>query len=252
MSQFSGRIAIALDNVAMTFPRGTQALRPVSLQIAAGQFLCLLGPSGCGKSTLLRIIAGLQMPSAGEVIRDDGAGSVSFVFQDAHLLPWRNISRNVTLPLELAGIEKSTRRARASEMLEQVGLADFQRHYPAQLSGGMKMRASLARALVSNPSLLLLDEPFAAVDEMTRQKLDEQLLELWRKRGMTVIFVTHSVAEAAFLGQRAVVFSPRPGRVLLDHVLDLPAQRNLALRSDPQFARECGVLYQALEQGGRA
>jgi NitT/TauT family transport system ATP-binding protein len=250
MAVISEQIAIALENVSMTFPSGTAALSPIALNIPRGQFVCLLGPSGCGKSTLLRIIAGLQRPSTGSIAHERGSKWLSYVFQDAHLLPWRNVLRNVALPLELAGVDKATRLATASAMLSQVGLGEFLRHYPAQLSGGMKMRVSLARALVGNPSLLLLDEPFAAVDEMTRQRLDEQLLELWRQRGMTVVFVTHSVTEAVFLAQRAIVFSPRPGRVLLDHEISLPAKRDLALRSDAQFAAECGILYRALEQGG--
>jgi NitT/TauT family transport system ATP-binding protein len=250
MAVISEQAAITLENVSMTFPPSTAALSPITLNIPRGRFICLLGPSGCGKSTLLRIIAGLQRPTTGLIEYASESQSLSYVFQDAHLLPWRNVIRNVALPLELAGVDKADRIESAGDMLTQVGLGEFLRHYPAQLSGGMKMRVSLARALVGNPSLLLLDEPFAAVDEMTRQKLDEQLLDLWRERGMTVIFVTHSVTEAVFLAQRAIVFSPRPGRVLLDHESNLPPKRDLALRSDPQFAAECGVLYRALDQGG--
>jgi NitT/TauT family transport system ATP-binding protein len=242
-------VAVSLRNVSMTFPPAMQALRPITLEIPRGQFICFLGPSGCGKSTLLRIIAGLQTPTGGETRKRKS--DLAYVFQDAHLLPWRNVVRNVALPLELAGIGRYQRFSAARGMLEQIQLHEFLDHHPAELSGGMKMRVSLARALVTEPSLLLLDEPFAAVDEMTRQKLDELLLDLWRQRQMTVIFVTHSVTEAVFLSQRAIVLSPRPGRVILDHAVDLPDRRDVALRSEASFAAQCGILYRALEQGGQ-
>lgn len=250
MSVHSDSIAIALHNVAMTFADGTKALKPISLQIQRGEFACFLGPSGCGKSTLLRIIAGLLEPTTGRVTRQGANLPVGFVFQDAHLLPWRSVLGNVALPLELAGVGKSERLDAAAEILQQVALGDFLRHYPAQLSGGMRMRVSLARALVTRPPLLLLDEPFAALDEITRQRLDEQLLELWHEHGTTICFVTHSVTEATFLGQRAIVFSPRPGRVVLDHVIDLPERRDARLRGEARFAAECGILFRALEAGG--
>jgi len=227
------------------------AVDGVDLAIATGAFVAMLGPSGCGKSTLLRMIAGLDGPDAGEIEFGDGGdapkNALAYVFQDAHLLPWRNVLDNVALPLELQGRAPSERRNAAQRAIEQVGLADAARRHPAQLSGGMRMRVSLARALVTEPRLLLLDEPFAALDEITRQELDDQLRALWATTGMTVLFVTHSIAEAAFLAERAVVLTRRPARVVLEHALDLPAQRDAALRGDARFARETRVLYEALQ-----
>jgi NitT/TauT family transport system ATP-binding protein len=251
---------IAIRGVSRVFPGNVEAIRDLDLDIAAGEFVAILGPSGCGKSTLLRIIAGLDRADRGEVSIDNDrrdndlrrGARTAFVFQDAHLLPWRSVIDNVALPLELLGVSKSDSRARAAEATAQVGLADAIDRYPAQLSGGMRMRASLARALVNNPELLLLDEPFAALDEITRQHLDDQLRGLWWRRRMTTLFVTHSIIEAAFLADRAIVFTRRPARIVLDHPLDLPAERTAALRTDPQFAREMRKLYEALEQGERS
>ena len=244
---------ISFRGVSKVFPGGVEAVRNLDLDIAPGEFVAMLGPSGCGKSTLLRIIAGLDRATAGEVAINDGRDvRDAFVFQDAHLLPWRSVLRNVAVPLELQGVPQSQRLDRARAAIEQVGLSDAIDRYPAQLSGGMRMRASLARALVNDPELLLLDEPFAALDEITRQHLDDQLRTLWSRRRMTTIFVTHSIIEAAFLADRAIVLTRRPARIVLDHRLDLPAQRTAALRSDPQFAREMRTLYEALEQGERS
>jgi NitT/TauT family transport system ATP-binding protein len=263
-----GRAGIAVDvrSVGRVFDGGVVALEDVDLRVDPGQFLALLGPSGCGKSTLLRLIAGLDQPSRGTIVRGPATAArppdgpapdpaarhapIAYVFQDAHLLPWRNLLHNVALPLELAGMARAWRLEAARSVIEQVGLGDAIDRYPAQLSGGMRMRASLARALVTSPDLLLLDEPFAALDEITRQQLDEQLHRLWRDRGMTVIFVTHSIVEAAFLAQRAVVLSRRPGRVVLDRPLALPPERTAPLRTDPAFSREMRVLFEALEGGG--
>jgi NitT/TauT family transport system ATP-binding protein len=230
------------------FDGSVVAIDDLTLEIRAGEFLAVLGPSGCGKSTLLRIIAGLEEPTSGAVDKVDG--KIAYVFQDAHLLPWRNVLRNVALPLELMGVARTEQTAAASEALRQVGLADAALRYPAQLSGGMRMRVSLARALVTQPKLLLLDEPFAALDEITRQKLDEQLRELWLRHRMTVVFVTHSTGEATFLADRAVVLSSRPARVVEDLAIELPASREAALRSDPQFAGITRLIYGALERGG--
>jgi NitT/TauT family transport system ATP-binding protein len=229
------------------------AVEGLDLSIAAGEFVAILGPSGCGKSTLLRMIAGLELLDAGSIGFGDGGGApknaLAYVFQDAHLLPWRNVLSNVALPLELQGRAAGERRDAAARAIASVGLADAARRHPEQLSGGMRMRVSLARALVTEPRLLLLDEPFAALDEITRQGLDDQLRALWAATGMTVLFVTHSIAEAAFLAERAVVLTRRPARVVLEHTLDLPAQRDAALRGDARFAREMSVLYQALRRG---
>jgi NitT/TauT family transport system ATP-binding protein len=248
--------------VRRTFGRGAErveAVAGIDLEIAPGEFLALLGPSGCGKSTLLRMVAGLDRPDAGAV-RIDGEPPdlrpgdpertrLAYVFQDAHLLPWRDVLGNVALPLELLGETAERCRAAAREAAGQVGLGDALARHPAELSGGMRMRASLARALVTRPRLLLLDEPFAALDEITRQGLDDQLRALWAESGATVLFVTHSIAEAAFLSERAVVLSQRPARVVLEHALELPEKRSAALRADPRFAAQTGILQDALRRG---
>ncbi len=240
-----------MNNVRREFDVGVVAIDRITLNVARGEFLAILGPSGCGKSTLLRIIAGLDHPSAGEV--DVARESrIAYVFQDAHLLPWRNVLRNVELPLELRNVPRAPRRAAALAAVEQVRLSDAMDRYPAQLSGGMRMRVSLARALVTNPDLLLLDEPFAALDEITRTGLDEQLHELWRSRAgaMTVLFITHSITEAAFLAQRAIVMSHRPGTVALDTPIDLGLSRPRTIRGEPSFARVTKTLLDALSSGG--
>jgi NitT/TauT family transport system ATP-binding protein len=240
-------VALELRGVRRVFPGPVPAVDGIDLRIEAGAFVAILGPSGCGKSTLLRMIAGLDKPDSGTI--QSSTRAVAYVFQDAHLLPWRNVLRNVQLPLELMGAQRATRLDAALRAIEQVGLADAIKRYPAQLSGGMRMRVSLARALVTDPDLLLLDEPFAALDEITRQQLDEQLHQLWCSRRMTVVFVTHSIVEATFLAQRAIVLTRRPARIVLDRTIDLPPQRNAALRVDPAFAREMRILFDALERG---
>lgn len=240
-------IALDITGIGKTFDGGVEAVRDVSIDLAPGEFVAMLGPSGCGKSTLLRLVAGLETPSTGRIrpSLDDRSG-LAFVFQDAHLLPWRNVLSNVELPLELMQVDRRERRARATRAIADVGLEDAANRYPMQLSGGMRMRVSLARALVTRPRLLLLDEPFAALDELTRQHLDEQLLQLWEQLGMTVLFVTHSVSEAVFLAQRAIVFSPRPARLIADIPIDLPYPRTANLRSDARFAAAMGPVYAAL------
>jgi NitT/TauT family transport system ATP-binding protein len=237
-----------ISGLHKVFDNDVVAIENLSLEIKPGEFCAILGPSGCGKSTLLRIIAGLEKPSSGDI--EIGRGTIAYVFQDAHLLPWRNVLRNAALPLELMGVGRTERANAAREALEQVGLADAVERYPAQLSGGMKMRVSLARALVTRPDFLLLDEPFAALDEINRQKLDEQLRELWHRHRMTVVFVTHSTSEATFLADRAVVLSSRPARVVADLPINLPEQRLAALRSSPRFGEITRGIYDALEQGG--
>ena len=247
--------AVGVRDATRTFPGGVAALGPISLDVPAGQFIALLGPSGCGKTTLLRMIAGLDRPTTGSVACDAAAdpthAGIGYVFQDAHLLPWRSALRNVALPLELRGVPKAERVAAAREALRNVGLTDAADRYPAQLSGGMRMRVSLARALVTGPRLLLMDEPFAALDEITRQHLDDQLRRLFLERGITVVFVTHSILEAAFLADRVVVMSRRPGRIVLDRTLDLPAERLAELRTDAHFALQMRELFHALERGER-
>ncbi len=239
--------SITIRGISRTFPGGVTALSSLDLTIPSAQFIAILGPSGCGKSTLLRLIAGLDSPSTGSIQLP--STELAYVFQDAHLLPWRTVLRNVALPLELRGVDRQERMKHAADVIEQVGLSDAADRYPAQLSGGMRMRVSLARALITNPKVLLLDEPFAALDEITRQRLDEQLRQLWISRGITTVFVTHSTAEAAFLAQRAVVMSPRPGRIILDTPIDLPHERHGSVRGTPQFAAITAHLYQALEGG---
>lgn len=213
-----------------------------------------MGPSGCGKSTLLRFVSGLEEPAQGSIaISNEGAPAASalaFVFQDAQLLAWRTALDNVALPLELRGVARAEARERARSALHEVELTDAHDRYPDQLSGGMRMRVSIARALVTEPSLLLLDEPFAALDELTRQRLDERLRKLWLARRMTVIFVTHALAEAAFLAQRALVMSRRPGRIVLDRVLELPEERNAELRNQVSFVEQTAALYHALQEHG--
>jgi NitT/TauT family transport system ATP-binding protein len=238
--------SLTLTQLAKTFDGGVEAVAPMSLSIRSGEFVAMIGPSGCGKSTLLRMIAGLESPTSGSMLRQRQTGNdIAYVFQ------WRRVIANVALPLELSGIARADRERVAREMLEQVGLGGFEHRYPAQLSGGQRMRVSLARAMVTNPRLLLLDEPFAALDEITRQQLDEWLRDLWCARGMTVLFVTHSIAEATFLADRAIVFTPRPARVVVDHDLGsrLPRERTAELRGTPAFAEQTRVLYDALRQG---
>jgi NitT/TauT family transport system ATP-binding protein len=244
-------VAIALEGVHRTFRSEAggevAALAGIDLEVASGDFVALLGPSGCGKSTLLRLVAGLDRPQRGRVGGEPGR--IAMVFQDAHLLPWRDVRGNVELPLELLGRAPAERRERARAAIAQVGLADAERRYPAELSGGMRMRASLARALATEPRLLLLDEPFAALDELTRMTLDDELRRLWREAALTVLFVTHSIAEAAYLAERVVVLSRRPARTVLDQRVALPAARSAALRAEPAFARTMGVLQDALRRG---
>jgi NitT/TauT family transport system ATP-binding protein len=249
-------VSVRLRGVRREFEGGVVAVESMDLDVPAGQFIAILGPSGCGKSTLLRIIAGLDHPDVGSVGLSafaepaaDTSARIAYVFQDAHLLPWRTVLHNVALPLELARVPRRDRLAAAREAIAHVGLSEAESRYPAQLSGGMRMRVSLARALVTEPKLLLLDEPFAALDEITRSQLDEQLRQLWLARGMTVIFVTHSIGEATYLADRAVVLTKRPARIVLDQEIALPRDRLLALRTEPVFARQTRALFEALERG---
>jgi NitT/TauT family transport system ATP-binding protein len=232
---------LALDRVGKVFRNGTVALQDIALRVAPGAFVSLLGPSGCGKSTLLRIIAGLTPPSSGRIAWEgDGVvGSIGFVFQEPTLMPWARVWDNVYLPLRLDGTSRAEARPRVDAMIEAVGLSGFAHVYPRELSGGMRMRVSIARALVTAPRLLLLDEPFAALDEMTRFKLNEDLLRLWQQRQCTILFVTHSVFESVFLSNRIVIITPRPGRVAEDVAVDLPYPRTAALRTTEIYAERC-------------
>ncbi len=240
-----GGVSISLRGVTKVFPTGVTALEPIDLDVAGGEFVSIVGPSGCGKSTLLRIVAGLIAPSAGICTRAENA-MAAFVFQEAALLPWRNVERNAQLLMELEGFTLEDRRQRAAQALELVGLSGFEKSYPHQLSGGMRMRLSLARAIALRPDLMLLDEPLAAVDELTRDVLQEELSRLWRMAGFTALLVTHNVHEAVYLSDRVVVMSSRPGRIL--KVLDVPFAfpRSPELRSTPEFARLTGEVSATL------
>jgi NitT/TauT family transport system ATP-binding protein len=240
-----GAVPIVLDGVSKQFPTGVRALDTINLAIAGGEFVSIVGPSGCGKSTLLRIVAGLIEPTAG-VCERAGNASAAFVFQDAALLPWRTVVRNAELLMELEGYPAAERKGPAAEALRLVGLSGFEKSYPHQLSGGMRMRLSLARALALRPDLMLLDEPLAAVDELTRDILQEELSQLWRMASFTALLVTHNVHEAVYLSKRVVVMSPRPGRVLKVIDVPFPYPRSPELRSTAAFARLTGEVSAAL------
>jgi NitT/TauT family transport system ATP-binding protein len=239
---------VALHAVGKTFDSGTVALQGLDLAVREGEFVALLGPSGCGKSTALRIIAGLSAPSAGAVEWPEGGegAGIGFVFQEPTLMPWADIAGNVRLPLKLARADDASARRSVAQALTRVGLADFAAAYPRELSGGMKMRASIARALVTEPQLLLMDEPFAALDEITRFKLNNDLLTLWQELRRTVIFVTHSVFESVYLSQRIVVMTPRPGRVFTEIAIPAPYPRDEAFRTSAEYAGYCRLVSQAL------
>ncbi len=246
-------VTVRLRDVGKTFDNGTPALDALTFDVAAGEFVSLLGPSGCGKSTALRIIAGLSEASAGAVERDDGVaqGPTGFVFQDPTLMPWASVAANVALPFKLRNAYGEAARAAVTRALARVGLSDFAEAYPRQLSGGMRMRASIARAMVTEPSLLLMDEPFAALDEITRFKLNHEMLTLWQEVRRTVIFVTHSVFESVFLSQRILVMTPRPGRVFAE--IDIPAAypRDDRFRTSAEYAGYCRQVSEALAQAMR-
>jgi NitT/TauT family transport system ATP-binding protein len=246
---------VSLRGVGKRFASGVTALDPIDLDIGRGEFLSLLGPSGCGKTTLLRIIAGLSEPSEGsrELALGPGRGDattarIGFVFQDPTLMPWSTVLGNVLLPFRLARRLGPEARERAAAELRAVGLAGFERAYPRQLSGGMRMRVSIARALVTDPELLLLDEPFAALDEITRMALNDDLLRLWEGRRATVVFVTHSVFESVYLSTRIAVMTARPGCVAADLAVDLPQPRERSLRATPHYAAICTAVSQHLSR----
>jgi NitT/TauT family transport system ATP-binding protein len=245
---------VTLACVAKRFANGTLALDGFDIAVRGGEFVSLLGPSGCGKSTVLRLIAGLVEPSAGAIAWNAarrgtrGGRGVGFVFQEPTLMPWATALRNVTLPLELLGVDRAAAPKRAAEAIERVGLAAFRDAYPRELSGGMRMRVSIARALVTDPPLLLMDEPFAALDEIARFKLNDDLLALWRAGGHTIVFVTHSVFEAVYLSSRIVVMSARPGRVAAEIAIDAPYPRDENFRTSAEYAGFCRIASQALSR----
>ena len=242
--------AVEVLSVEKVFANGTRGLAPIDLRIADGEFLTLIGPSGCGKSTLLKLIANLIEPSDGRLlwwrgefaqVGQDGR-RFAFVFQEPTLMPWARVEANVRLPLELANIANAEIAPAVAAAIERVGLSKFARHFPRQLSGGMKMRVSIARALVTNPNLLLMDEPFGALDEFTRNNLDADLIRLWWERKLTTVFVTHSIYEAVFLSTRIIVMAANPGRIFRTMTIDQPQPRDEGFRDSPQFAAYCREL----------
>jgi NitT/TauT family transport system ATP-binding protein len=237
----AGKAALlTLRGVGKVFSNGVTALDNVDMTIGEGDFVSLLGPSGCGKSTALRLIAGLSTPTSGSIDRPGAAGdAVGFVFQEPTLLPWASVFDNVWLPLRLKGVSKAKAAPAVMEMLERVHLHRFASAVPRELSGGMKMRVSIARALVTRPRVLLMDEPFAALDEITRFKLNNDLLDLWQDQRFTTVFVTHSVFESAFLSNRIIVMAARPGRVFQELPVEAPYPRDEAFRTSPDYAALC-------------
>jgi NitT/TauT family transport system ATP-binding protein len=241
---------VSLRRIGKTFANGVVALDGLSLDVRPGEFLSLLGPSGCGKSTALRLIAGLSAPSTGTIEWPDGGairarGDIGFVFQEPTLMPWATAHANVALPLQLTGIPDEAAGPRVRDALARVGLADFADVYPRELSGGMRMRVSLARALVTQPKLLLMDEPFAALDAMTRETIGLELMRIWEERRKTVLFVTHSIPEAVLLADRVVVMTPRPGRIASVIPIDLPRPRTVEMEYDERF-KEAALEIRAL------
>jgi NitT/TauT family transport system ATP-binding protein len=244
---------VRLRQVTKRFAGGTEALAGLDLGVAPGELLALLGPSGCGKSTALRLMAGLAAPTTGSVERRlPDPHAVGFVFQEPTLMPWATVERNVALPLELLGLPRSEIRRRVGERLERLGLGGFARAYPRQLSGGMRMRVSIARALAVRPRLLLLDEPFAALDEITRWRLNDELLDLWRSEGLAIVFVTHSVYESAYLATRIAVLSARPGRIVGEIAVDAPVPRGAdygeGYRGSEAYLRTCRAVSARLAE----
>jgi len=239
--------AVEVLSAEKIFPDGTRALGPIALTIAEGEFVTLIGPSGCGKTTLLKLMSNLLEPSDGCLLwwrasYDDMVSlgrRVAFVFQDPTLMPWARVAANVRLPLDLAGVPRTIANARARSALARVGLGDFARHFPRQLSGGMKMRASIARSLVIDPDLLLMDEPFGALDEFTRNRLDDDLVKLCFERKLTTVFVTHSIYEAVFLSSRVIVMATAPGRIFATFAIDEPQPRAQSFRNSARFAEYC-------------
>jgi NitT/TauT family transport system ATP-binding protein len=249
---------VTLEGLSKQFGKGgVQALEGIDLEIGEREFISLIGPSGCGKSTLLRIVGDLIEPTAGRVVVNGKSAhqarvdrDYGIVFQDAVLFDWRTVAKNISLPLEMVGWDRAKRGERVKELVELVELGGFEGHHPWQLSGGMQQRVSIARALSFDPPLLLMDEPFGALDEMTRERLNLELLRIWEASGSTVIFVTHSISEAGFLSTRAVVMSARPGRIVGIVNVDLPQPRTAETREEPRFADHVRDVRRLLRKGG--
>ena len=250
--------AIEVLSAEKIYSNGTRALLPVNLTINQGEFITLLGPSGCGKCTLMKMVAGLVEPRDGTLMlwrrdsRENAQPPLAFVFQEATLMPWSSVRNNVRLPLDLAGVPRAEGNTRVSEVLELVGLGKFADVLPRELSGGMQMRVSIARGLVTRPKLLLMDEPFGALDEITRNKLDSDLLRLWQEQNLTVVFVTHSIHEAVFLSQRVIMMAARPGRVVEDIAIREPFPRSEAFRVSPAFSLYARQLQDSLLQASQS
>jgi len=236
--------SLSFDRTGMIFPDGTEAVREVSFTVRKGEFVTIVGPSGCGKSTLLKIASGLLEPTSGSIQVD--RDRLGYVFQDATLLPWRTVQKNIELLAELHDVPKDQRAALAAEAIELVGLNGFENHYPKSLSGGMKMRASLARTLTLKPPVFLFDEPFGAVDEITREHLNEETQQLFQREGFAGLFITHSISEAVFMSTRVLVMSARPGRIVAEFEVPFDYPRSPDLRFDPDFARLSGEVSHAL------
>ncbi len=243
-----------MQGVDKIFANGTVAVKDMSLSIREGEFISFLGPSGCGKSTALKMVSGLLSHTNGDITVNGhppgggGEQDIGFVFQEATLMPWATVSQNVFLPLMLKGVDRKSAQGQVDEALASVGLSKFADSYPRELSGGMKMRVSIARAMVTRPKLLLMDEPFAALDEMTRSKLNDDVLQLWEDHDLTVIFVTHSVFESVYLSSRVVVMAARPGRVAGEFTLESGYPRNDAYRTTSEYSEQCRVVSRALEE----
>ncbi|MGG5811769.1 ABC transporter ATP-binding protein [Falsiroseomonas sp. CW058] len=256
----AGAAVVTLEGVSKRYANGTLAVQGVDMAIGQGDFVSLLGPSGCGKSTVLRMVAGLIEPTTGRIGMAGAAGGrmadaahrpggdVGFVFQEPTLMPWATSLKNVMLPLRLSGMNRGEAEGRAAAALASVGLAGFERAYPRALSGGMKMRVSIARALVTRPRLLLMDEPFAALDEITRHRLNNDLLTLWQAERFTAVFVTHSVFESVYLSRRIVVMAARPGRIVEDLTVDAPYPRGEEFRTSADYASHCRHISAALHR----